>query len=128
MNLICKKLNTSVKNFMRACGYTEIINPHNREISYARSLDPGRFYPRFHIYIEERPHQTAVNLHFDAKQPSYSGTTAHGGEYEGPVVEKEAQRIKEISEKFVFGPPAEKPLGFEKESWFKRLFSFFRKK
>ena len=109
---------------MRACGYLEIINPHNQETSYVRSLDPGRFYPRLHVYIKESPRQLSINLHLDAKRPSYSGTAAHGGEYEGPVVEKEAQRIKRVLEKFISGPPAEKPLGFKenKKPWWKKLF------
>ena len=34
-----------------------------------------------------------MNLHLDQKEASYSGTSAHGGEYKGPLVEREMQRI-----------------------------------
>lgn len=127
MKIYLGKLNTLAKNFLRACGYAKIINPHNGEISYVRSLDSGRFYPRFHIYIEQSPNQTAVNLHLDAKQPSYQGSKAHSGEYEGPIIEKEVQRIKVISERFVSKDTAPQSLGFKK-SWWEKLISFFRKK
>ncbi|MBI4992289.1 MAG: hypothetical protein HZB99_03655 [Candidatus Harrisonbacteria bacterium] len=102
MKLAIPKLNISVQNFLRQCGYQEISNPHkDNEISHARSLDSGRFYPRFHIYFEENKTQTIIDLHLDAKKPSYEGFTAHSGEYEGAVVEQEAKRIKKISEKSI---------------------------
>ena len=86
----------------------EIRNPHkNNEISYARSLDPGRFYPRFHIYIEEVKPRTdsqsefgagvIFDLHLDQKRPIYEGVTAHSGEYDGEVVEREAERIRKAA-------------------------------
>ncbi len=116
------KFNTSVKNFLRACGYAEFFNRHTQETSFTRNLDPGRFYPRFHIYAQESADQVRINLHLDAKQPSYEGTAAHGGEYESPVVEKEAQRIKMISERFISKDIAPKPIGFkEKRSLWKKI-------
>ena len=33
------------------------------------------------------------SLHLDQKKPIYEGTHAHNGEYFGPVVETEADRI-----------------------------------
>lgn len=129
MKLILEKPNTAGKSFLRACGYLEISNPHKAgEISYARSLDPGRFYPRFHIYIEsEGQKKLALNLHLDAKKPSYEGTAAHSGEYEGEVVEAEAERIKNVFERFRIKPP-EQPLGFQKEkSIWNKLFGLFKK-
>lgn len=124
MKLFLNKLNTTAVNFLRACGYIQIQNPHNQETSYARSLDPGRFYPRFHIYFEETPKQITVNLHLDAKKPSYEGTAAHSGEYDGAVVETEAARIQKIAQRFIPTQPAlNQKLGFEnKKPWWKRLF------
>src|SRR3989344_4730930 len=93
MKIIIPKLSVASKNFLRQCGYAEISNWHkNNEISYIRTLNPGRFYPRFHIYIETNPKQIMLNLHLDAKQPSYEGTSAHGGEYDGEIVEAEASK------------------------------------
>ena len=107
----------------------EISNPHkNNEISYARSLDPGRFYPRFHIYIESNPKQIMLNLHLDAKKPSYEGSSAHSGEYDGAVVENESQRIQRISEKII-SKSENFLLGFKtKTSWWKKIISLFKNK
>lgn len=102
---------------MRECGYLEIENPHTRELSYARSLSFGRFYPRFHIYFEK----DFINLHLDAKQPSYEGAAAHGGEYESSVVAEEARRIKNISEKFISEKLVGGQLGFQPPLTLKRL-------
>lgn len=124
MKIAIQKLNVSPKNFLKQCGYLEISNPHkNNEVSYARSLDPGRFYPRFHIYIEKQQGDIALNLHLDAKKPSYEGSSAHSGEYDGAVVENESERIKRISEKFI-SKSENLSIGFKtKTSWWKRLFS-----
>ena len=118
MKIAIQKLNVSPKNFLRQCGYLEIQNPHkNNEISYARSLDPGRFYPRFHAYPENAGKKFSLNLHLDMKKPSYEGSAAHGGEYDGATVENESERIKKISEKFIYQSAA-LPIGFKTEkSW-----------
>ncbi len=114
---------------MRVCGYKEIFNPHKQnEVSYARSLEASRFYPRFHIYISDIPDDgIEVSLHMDMKKPSYEGTTAHSGEYEGELVEREAHRVKNIADKFVSeNVPQYHALGFkkEKEGFWKKLFNF----
>ncbi len=129
MRLAIQKLNINQQNFLRQCGYVEISNPHkNNEISYARSLDPGRFYPRFHIYIESNPKQIMLNLHLDAKKPSYEGSSAHSGEYDGAVVENESQRIQRISEKII-SKSENFLLGFKtKTSWWKKIISLFKNK
>jgi len=41
------------------------------------------------------------NLHLDQKAPIYKGAPAHAGEYDGELVSKEAERIKQILEKNV---------------------------
>ncbi|MCL5017205.1 MAG: hypothetical protein M1155_00865 [Patescibacteria group bacterium] len=129
MKFQIKKINTSHKNLMRVCGYKEIFNPHkNNEVSYARSLEASRFYPRFHIYINDIPENgIEVSLHMDMKKPSYEGTTAHSGEYDGELVEREAQRIKNITDKFISeNAPRYYTLGFkkEKEGFWKKLLNF----
>lgn len=124
MRFSLPKLNIAPTNFLRQCGYSKISNPHkNNEISYARGLDPGRFYPRFHAYLEIDSKGTKINLHLDAKKPSYEGTSAHAGEYDGEIIENEAARIKSIAEKFILKSRGGS-LGFQKEkSWWRRLFS-----
>ena len=49
-------------------------------------------------------------LHLDQKQASYKGHTAHSGDYDGEVVEREAEVIKSVmaqllSEKAAFVEP-----------------------
>ncbi|RJO59165.1 hypothetical protein C4546_03650 [Candidatus Parcubacteria bacterium] len=52
-------------------------------------------FPRFHVYLDISQESVRVNLHLDAKKPSYQGTSAHAGEYDGEVVEREMERIKQ---------------------------------
>jgi hypothetical protein len=56
-------------------------------------------YPRFHVYIKANLSDKSVlifNLHLDQKKPSYEGAKGHSGDYDGDVVEAEAQRIQSI--------------------------------
>ena len=77
--------------FMRRCGYG--LHTGGRERSYVRRF--GRdLYPRFHAYVEDRGEKVVINLHLDQRAPVYRGVTAHSGEYDGEVVESEADRIK----------------------------------
>ncbi|MBI2626268.1 MAG: hypothetical protein HYW69_01595 [Candidatus Nealsonbacteria bacterium] len=96
---IVLKYSGNIYNFIRNCGY----HPHETgeeragESSFARRLSASD-YPRFHIYLKNVSHETfEINLHLDQKKPSYEGATAHSGEYEGELVEKEAERIKQIA-------------------------------
>ena len=131
MKFIIKKISTSPKNLMRVCGYKEIYNPHKQnEVSYARSLEASRFYPRFHIYIVDAPNdRIEISLHLDMKKPSYEGATAHSGEYDGDLVEREAQRLKNISDKFISENTLQyQPLGFKKEEagFWKKILKFLQ--
>ncbi len=83
---------------MRQCGYF-FVREEKGELAFARALgSSGSGYPRFHAYInmEKFPRETVINLHLDQKKPIYKGATAHSGEYDGEIVEKEAERIKKI--------------------------------
>lgn len=129
MRLNLKKLNITPEHFLKKCGYLEIANPHKGgEISYARSLDYGRFYPRFHIYVEKTAGQFTLNLHLDAKKPSYQGTSAHSGEYDSAVVEEEAARIRKISDRLLAeSTTADKLIGFQnKKSWWEKIKALFK--
>lgn len=84
----------SSDKLIKRCGYAE-LKRRIGEISYVRRLR-GYQFPRFHIYIENG----YLNLHLDQKAPVYQNVSAHSGEYDGEVVEKEAERIKEIIKKF----------------------------
>ena len=88
-------------NTMRHCGYaSEGRDLRAGELKFYRMLR-GASYPRFHIYciLSSDEKKAILNLHLDQKQPSYKGSHAHSGEYEGPLVEAEAVRIQHISKK-----------------------------
>ncbi len=95
MKLILK-FSGNIYNLMRDCGY----HPHETgeektgELSFVRRLDTSD-YPRFHAYVSRETNK--ISLHLDQKKPIYKGTPAHSGEYEGEIVEKEAERIKKMS-------------------------------
>lgn len=78
---------------MRRAGYGYIRDRRTGHDSYVRRLGNG-FYPRLHMYAEERDGQAVFNLHLDQKQASYEGAHMHNAEYDGPVVEGEINRLK----------------------------------
>lgn len=80
------------EKFIRRCGYGQ-HRTRNGETSYVKRVH-GDWYPRFHIYILIEKEKIIFNLHLDQRAPVYEGVTAHAGEYDGVVVEKEAERIK----------------------------------
>lgn len=83
----------SPEQFIRQTGYGFIRDRHSGKESYVRRLGGG-FYPRLHMYIEDRGDAVSFNLHLDQKQASYEGSNMHSGEYDGEVVESEMERIK----------------------------------
>jgi hypothetical protein len=83
----------------RQIGYRPLGVSADNEYNLVKPL-AGANYPRFHIYLrKEEGGVFHFNLHLDQKQPSYQGSSAHSGEYEGEVVEQEAERIKRIIER-----------------------------
>ncbi len=93
MDIPLKNANLNLRMTMREIGYAEHANRITGIVSYERALQ-GQAYPRFHIYPTARTEMLVLALHLDQKQPSYQGTHAHGGEYDGPTVEAEAERIR----------------------------------
>ncbi|MFC1788174.1 hypothetical protein ACFLZY_03065 [Patescibacteria group bacterium] len=81
----------TARNLMRQIGYSEHIG-HQGQISFSRRLSSDKF-PRFHAYVEEQENGMQINLHIDQKQQGASSGTAHGGEYEGSLVENEMKQI-----------------------------------
>jgi hypothetical protein len=91
----------------RELGYV-IIDTNGNEYNLVRKIH-GDTYPRFHIYLKSRPagrgssakpgqsgYDFKFSLHLDQKKPVYEGSHAHNGEYIGPVVESEADRIIDL--------------------------------
>ena len=68
------------------------------EVSIVRQIGRND-YPRFHLYTKPISGATggySFSLHLDQKRTSYEGSTGHSGDYDGPVVEGEAERIKSL--------------------------------
>lgn len=84
------------EKFIRRCGYGQ-HKTRTGEVSYVKRVH-GDWYPRFHVYILEEKDKVIFNLHLDQRAPVYAGATAHAGEYDGEVVEREAERIKKLLE------------------------------
>lgn len=80
---------------MRSAGYHfEGVDQKTKEVKFYRSLSANLF-PRFHIYaMLGNGQKLTVSFHLDQKAPVYSGSPAHGGDYEGEVLDKEAARLK----------------------------------
>ena len=90
------KANLSAPDLIRKIGYRPLPG-NSAEYSAIRTAGGGD-YPRFHIYMSKGKEigEFFINLHLDQKKPSYSGSHAHSGEYDGDLVEREAERIKII--------------------------------
>ncbi len=82
-------------HFLRRAGYGIITDRRRGVKSYVKRIH-GDLYPRFHAYVEERGNNWQINLHLDQRATVYEGVTAHAGEYDGEVVEREAERIKQV--------------------------------
>jgi len=96
MKFSIKNLNENPVNLMRKAGYY-FLEEGKEELSFVRPLERSG-YPRLHIYLEvdEKNCEMFFNLHLDQKRPIYKGAPAHAGEYNGKIVENEAERIKEM--------------------------------
>lgn len=115
-------LSDRARNTMRRAGYAE-QKAEGNEIAFVRRLQ-GTPFPRLHAYVEERDGGARVSLHVDQKQPSYGGSRMHGGEYGGPLVEREMARIatyfvpQALKASGGQGPQEDEPKG----GFFSRLF------
>jgi regulatory protein YycI of two-component signal transduction system YycFG len=83
----------NTRNIFRDLGYSFYKQDiDTQELIFFR---PARGYPRFHIYLKEANGELIVNLHLDQKRPVYSQAHAHQAEYDGKLIEQEAERIKD---------------------------------
>lgn len=86
----------NIYSLMRKVGYHfQKKDEEKGELIFVR-LPKG--YPRFHLYLktDKENNEIISKLHLDQKRPIYKGAPAHSGEYGGEVVEKEAERIKQL--------------------------------
>lgn len=90
MEISIKNTGENLVNLMRKIGYL-----FQRENQFIRPLERSG-YPRFHLYIKENKKEIILDLHLDQKRPVYKMARDHAAEYEGKVVETEAERIKQV--------------------------------
>ena len=103
MKILIENISDNPANALRSCGYHfERQHEATGEISAARDLGAGGF-PRLHCYAKPATNgkDLEINLHLDQKRPSYGGSHAHGGEYEGEIIQQEAVRIQSILQKAI---------------------------
>ena len=92
-----ENIKENIIDLSRKIGYLSIGRGKNEaELSFVRPLK-GSNYPRFHLLIRtDNGKDILFNLHLDQKKTIYRGSVAHSGEYDGPVIEQEAERIKNL--------------------------------
>ena len=93
MKIILQNLKDNPRTLIRRAGYSEHYDSRSGETSYSRRLDRSIF-PKFHAYLDEKDGGVEVSLHIDQKQPSYGVGHMHSGDYDGPLIERELERIK----------------------------------
>lgn len=108
MQFHIKGINKSTNDIMRTIGYRPAYFQNEGEVSIVRQLGRND-YPRFHLYIKRsfvkvseeqmQAKDCIFSLHLDQKKPSYGGSHAHSGEYEGALVQEEAERINSLLKK-----------------------------
>lgn len=84
-------LSDTARNLLRRAGYGE-HRGREAQLSYVKRIHATPF-PRYHAYVEDRAGGMQLNLHLDQKEASHAGSHAHGGDYDGPLVERESARI-----------------------------------
>ena len=94
MYLKLQKPKGNVVDLIRRCGYS-YKGGDNDELNFIKRIGLAE-YPHFHLYLREKDDSLIFNLHLDQKKPSYQGATAHSGDYQGELIEKEMERIKKL--------------------------------
>ncbi|EKD78413.1 MAG: hypothetical protein ACD_41C00349G0017 [uncultured bacterium] len=74
---------------LRQAGYHPITG------SWVRHLGRGH-YPRFHLYLGDKPNSLKLSLHIDQKQHTIDmpGLKRHAGEYNSTIVQEEMARLQ----------------------------------
>lgn len=109
MKFVIERLQESLVGFIRRAGYAPHRDPRATQASFVRRLGAGE-YPRFHLYAEQARLETkagpvstlvdgqvVLSIHLDQKKPSYQGSRAHAGEYDGPLLDQEKERILQFA-------------------------------
>lgn len=96
MQLKILKPKINIIDLIRSAGYS-YRGINNGDMSFIKRVGLDE-YPHYHIYVKAENDNIIINLHFDQKKPSYEGASAHSGEYNGEIVEKEMERLRKVIE------------------------------
>lgn len=88
MKFNIEKNKYNIHNLMKRLGYS----PHPKNESFVKRLSGDKF-PRFHIYVTDMENQYQISMHLDQKGACYEGHTAHSGDYDSSVLDKEKERL-----------------------------------
>lgn len=89
----------TIYNLMRDLYYHFLSqNEKTGELNFTHPIR-GDAFPRFHAFLKINGAEISFNIHLDQKAPIYKGAPAHQGEYSGPLIEEEAERIKQYFNK-----------------------------
>lgn len=97
MDFTIKNIKEGAAGISRTIGYVIIDTNERGEYNMVRKFGRDN-YPRFHVYLKQAGNDFIFSLHLDQKKPVYegSGAHAHNGEYFGPIIDEEADRIKSV--------------------------------
>jgi hypothetical protein len=77
---------------LRRAGYFYIFNQKSQQGSFIKKLTTQP-YPRFHLYITEKPTEIVFDLHLDQSATRQKGQIAHRADYESEQVKEELTKI-----------------------------------
>jgi hypothetical protein len=95
MKLTVKKeqLPETPESFLHHAGWGLIHDRKRGVSSFVKRLGSG-FYPRLHLYVDERDDLIIFYMHLDQKETSYAGSHMHNAEYDNELVAAEFENIK----------------------------------
>jgi hypothetical protein len=94
MKFVFKRPAVNIIDLFRQAGYS-YRGTNNGDMNFIKRVGIDE-YPHYHIYVKDLGEEIVLNLHLDQKAPSYEGAAKHNAEYEGELVEREMERIKDI--------------------------------
>ncbi len=93
MEIDIRNFQGNIRNLLRKAGYHPDREQREGSLSFSRPLR-GTRYPRFHIYYKKE--RERLSLHLDQKPSKYKHAPDHGAEYQGPQIEEEVKRIRDL--------------------------------
>lgn len=92
-----KQIKKNLYDLIRRLGYQWQGGQKDNLVSGIRRIGRSA-YPRFHLFIKKLNNQEGfvLSLHLDQRRTIYSGSRAHSGEYDTPLVKQEAERIRSV--------------------------------